>query len=112
MGCLYAKVEVVGRTIASAYPLINKDRFSTKRATTFAPMLNVMRTEFNHKFKMQELGRWNFEKKEGISARCGLICSANYALKLRISKEHLWLMPENLFTDSFAIYTDLEWNIN
>lgn len=60
-------------------------------------------------------------RKAGISAKTekvgkffvqfGLICSAAYARQLKVSKDNLWLLPENAFQDSFAIVTEVEWHI-
>ena len=47
-----------------------------------------------------------------INARCGIVCSIGTASTLKVNKEYVWLMPENMFDDSFVIYSNVDWVIN
>ena len=53
----------------------------------------------------------NAERVGKFFVQFGLICSINYAQKLAVSKEHLWLLPENMFEEAFVITTEVEWHI-
>lgn len=99
MGCLTAKIERSGGINAT----ISNERDIVANAKREGGMSAELTREETIKVKTEKMNK--------ILVQFGLICSVNYAQKLAVSKEHLWLLPENMFEDSFVITTEVEWHI-
>lgn len=46
-----------------------------------------------------------------IEFRCGLVCSTNSRFYIDIPMEHIWLIPENDFSEDVVIYSNVSWTI-
>jgi hypothetical protein len=99
MGCLTAKIERSGGMSA----MISNERDIVANAKREGGMSAELTRKETIKVKNEKLNK--------ILVQFGLICAASYVNKLGVSKEHLWLLPENNFEDSFAIITEVEWHI-
>lgn len=99
MGCLTAKVERSGG--------INATMSNKRDIVADAKREGGINAELSR----EETIKVKTEKMNKILVQFGLICSVNYAQKLNVSKDCLWLLPENMFQDSFAIITEVEWHI-
>lgn len=99
MGCLTAKVERSGGINA----MMSNERDIVANVKREGGMRAELTREETIKVKTEMMNK--------ILVQFGLICSVNYAQKLNVSKDCLWLLPENMFQDSFAIITEVEWHI-
>ena len=48
----------------------------------------------------------------GMTVTCGLVCSVNKAPMLRVSPEHIFLMPGNNFTDNVLVIANVDWKVS
>lgn len=99
MGCLTAKIERSGGINA----MISNERDIVANAKREGGI--------NAELSRENTIEVNAERVGKFFVQFGLICSVNYAQKLNVSKDCLWLLPENMFQDSFAIITEVEWHI-
>lgn len=99
MGCLTAKIERSGGINAT----MSNERDIVADAKREGGMSAKLTRKETIKVKNEKLNK--------ILVQFGLICSVNYAKQLKVSKDCLWLLPENMFQDSFAIITEVEWHI-
>lgn len=100
MGCLTAKIERSGGIIAT----MSNERDIVADAKREGGI--------NAELSRENTIEVNAERVGKFFVQFGLICAASYVNKLGVSKEHLWLLPENNFEDSFAIITEVEWHIS
>ena len=47
----------------------------------------------------------------GLQVSFGLVCSKGIQKFVKVEKEWVFLVPENLFTDDNIVYSNVEWNI-
>lgn len=100
MSCLTAKIKYQGG--------INCEMTYNRR---FAVDTYRRERGINAEFSKKNNFGANTKKVGTILVQFGLVCSINYVRKLAVSKEHLWLLPENMFEDSFVVFTNVDWQI-
>lgn len=50
-------------------------------------------------------------KTSPIEFRCGIVCSIEDKFYLKIPQEHIWLIPENDFSEDVVVYANVTWRI-
>lgn len=111
MGCLDVKLNRIGDTNVNAFS--TSGFFDVNCSAS-----NGMDVSFFRYNLIQSVNAYSVcfivraERTNKMSVRCGLVCSLDYANELNIEPKHIWLMPENLFTNSVCVYTEVVWHVN
>lgn len=50
-------------------------------------------------------------RKGGMEVSFGLVCRGGIQNFVRVEKEWIFLVPENLFTEDNLVYSNVEWNV-
>ena len=53
----------------------------------------------------------SFQKTGGMDVCFGLVCRTGIQRFVRVEKEWIFLVPENLFTEDNAVFANVEWNV-
>ena len=52
-----------------------------------------------------------FERQGGMEVSFGLVCRNGIQRFVKVEKEWIFLVPENLFTEDNLVYSNVEWNV-
>lgn len=105
MGCLSAKIRRIGSSIrceatklslALSILLFRQDTPITISATRASAEKVVQANRICSRIKVN----------------CGLVCSVNHALILKVEPEYIWLMESNNFTDDVVVWSNVEWHVS
>ena len=138
MGCLTATFERAGARMTASFskeggmsctvyrePSVFPGSFDLSFDDSFAVMVPCsFDNSFDFSFASQPLC-WNiasfsmmphtiegeYERKGGMEVSFGLVCTSGIQLFVKVEKEWVFLVPENLFTDDNIVYSNVEWNV-
>lgn len=53
----------------------------------------------------------SFQRQGGMEVSFGLVCRNGIQRFVKVEKEWIFLVPENLFTEDNLVYSNVEWNV-
>lgn len=121
MGCLTATFERAGARMTASF---SKEGGMSCTVNRMPPVWGSFDFSFDDSFEVFPRC-WNiasfslvphtiegvFQKKGGMEVSFGLVCSTGIQRFVKVEKEWIFLVPENLFTEDNLVYSNVEWNV-